>query len=92
MELVQDIVLDHEISAREQGITLTTVAPSESLQVRADIAMIHRLLENLIHNALKHTPEGGAITVTVTSDEAAGACSGVRQRRRHSISGHTAYF
>lgn len=69
MELIQDIVLDHEISARERGITLTTEAPGEHLQVRADIAMIHRLLENLIHNALKHTPEGGAITVRVTNDD-----------------------
>ncbi|WOJ98509.1 ATP-binding protein [Congregibacter brevis] len=68
MELIQDIVLDHEVSARERGITLTTEAASESLQVRADIAMIHRLLENLIHNALRHTPAGGEITVRVTDD------------------------
>ncbi|EAQ99511.1 sensor histidine kinase [Congregibacter litoralis] len=68
MELIQDIVLDHEVSARERGITLTTEAPRESLQVRADIAMIHRLLENLIHNALRHTPQGGEITIRVIED------------------------
>ena len=36
--------------------------------VFADIGMIHRVLENLIHNALRHTEPGGEIAVNVRSD------------------------
>ncbi|MDP5071059.1 MAG: sensor histidine kinase [Congregibacter sp.] len=31
--------------------------------------MIHRVLENLIDNALKHTPQGGTIYVRVSQDD-----------------------
>lgn len=69
MELVQDIIHDHEITAQERDITLRAEASTQSIQVCADIAMIHRVLDNLIHNALKHTPRGGVITVRVSHDE-----------------------
>lgn len=68
MELVQDIVHDHEISAQEQGITLTVKAADQSVQVYADIAMIHRVIDNLLQNALKHTRSGGEIVVRVGSE------------------------
>jgi len=68
MELVQDIIHDHEITAQERDITLRAEASTQSTLVCADIAMIHRVLDNLIHNALKHTPRGGTITVRVSHD------------------------
>lgn len=66
MELVQDILHDHELTARERGITLSAKATDQSVQVHADIAMIHRALENLIQNALRHTRPGGAIQIRVS--------------------------
>lgn len=68
MELIQDIVHDHELTAQERGITLTAEAPNQSIQVFADIAMIHRALDNLIQNALKHTQRGGHIVLRVGED------------------------
>ncbi|GAB5412622.1 MAG: ATP-binding protein [Congregibacter sp.] len=69
MELVQDIIHDHEIVAHERGISLSAESADQSVQVYADIAMIHRVLDNLIQNALKHTPQGGSITIRVRDDE-----------------------
>ena len=68
MELIQDIVHDHELTAQERGITLTAEAADHGIQVYADIAMIHRALENLIQNALKHTRRGGEVTLRVAED------------------------
>jgi len=68
MELVQDIIHEHESSATERGITLRAVASRQTIEVHADIAMIHRVLENLIGNALRFTRANGEITITV-SDE-----------------------
>ena len=36
--------------------------------VEADIALIERVLENLIDNALSHSPDGGAIRILIASD------------------------
>ncbi len=68
MELVQDIIQDHELLARERNITLTAHAANMDAKVVADIAMIHRVLENLIQNALRHTAYGGEIAINVRSD------------------------
>jgi two-component system sensor histidine kinase TctE len=40
------------------------VAESVAL-VRAHAAEVHEILANLVHNAIRHTPPGGSITVTV---------------------------
>ena len=67
MELIQDLVQDHQILAREKGITLSAHCVDTKLSVRADIALIHRALENLVNNALRHTPSGGNIRIQVSA-------------------------
>ncbi|MEM1141745.1 MAG: HAMP domain-containing sensor histidine kinase [Pseudomonadota bacterium] len=69
MELVQDIIHEHEISAAERGITLRAVASRQTIEVHADIAMIHRVLENLIGNALRFTQSNGEITISVSDED-----------------------
>lgn len=66
MELVQDLVQDYQLQAREKGISLSARTDESSGQVCADIALIHRVLENLLQNALRHTARNGHITISVT--------------------------
>jgi signal transduction histidine kinase len=40
---------------------------SESVVVRADPVLMDRVVENLVSNAIKHTPEGTRVTLTATS-------------------------
>jgi two-component system OmpR family sensor kinase len=65
MELIQDLVQDHELTARERNITLSAHCSAVGSAVVADIGLIHRVLENLLHNALRHTPDGGEIHIEV---------------------------
>ena len=50
--------------AEKQGVVLTMETPPVRT-VRADAGQIHRVLLNLLNNAIRHTPSGGNITVRV---------------------------
>ena len=40
-------------------------SPAESVVAWMDVSLIQRVLENLISNALRHTPAGGEVTLAV---------------------------
>ena len=62
-ELVQDIIQKFSLTAEESHIKLTMQVAHGLPFVQADIGLIERVLENLIANALHHTPVEGEITV-----------------------------
>ncbi len=66
-ELVQDVVLKHRLRARAQGLDLETDIPPDLPFVSADIGLIERVLENLLDNAIRHTPAGGRVAVTLAA-------------------------
>ena len=65
-ELVQDVVQKFDVLARQRNISIATVLPRNLPPVHADIALIERVLQNLMENALKFTPESGAITIALS--------------------------
>lgn len=50
---------------RKAGIALEAVLPDEPLMIQMDSGRVGQVLTNFLENALKHTSEGGQITVTV---------------------------
>ncbi len=68
-DLVHDVLQQFALSAHERRINLTAAAPQELPLVVADIGMIERVLRNLIDNALRHTPDGGQITVSLATGD-----------------------
>ncbi len=52
--------------AMESGLTLGLVAP-DAVQIEADHRGLKQVMLNLISNAVKFTPEGGAVTVSVAA-------------------------
>jgi signal transduction histidine kinase len=49
-----------------EGVRLSVEVPDEPVQARLDAGSLDRILLNLVSNAGHHTPEGGAIVVSVT--------------------------
>ena len=63
-EVVKKTVDTFQMRAQERGVTLTF--RSEKLApVKLDPARIEMVMQNLIDNALKYTPEGGTVSVSV---------------------------
>lgn len=54
--------------AERAGLTVTVDAPDNLPPVFADAERIQRVLTNLLHNAIKFTPGGGAVRVTARSE------------------------
>jgi PAS domain S-box-containing protein len=55
--------------AQQKGLRLDVQAPSRDYDLRCDRPRILQVLSNLIGNAIKFTPKGGAIVVTADADD-----------------------
>ena len=61
-ELIESVCLRMRAQAEHKNIALTSDV-SPGLCVWADVNHVQRVLQNLLHNAIKFTPEGGCIEV-----------------------------
>ena len=64
-ELLHDVAQEFELDAEKRGITLNVDTAPGAAVVEADIALLQRVLENLLRNALKFTPDGGRVDLSL---------------------------
>jgi len=62
-DLAQDIFIKYQILAKEKDLTLALNKPDEVPMVFADVGLVERVIQNLMDNAIKFTPQGGTITL-----------------------------
>jgi len=67
-ELVQDVVQKFAHEARQRGVRLEAADAAAALRVHADLALIARVLEGLVDNALRHTPPDGCVTIRIGAE------------------------
>ena len=67
-DLLQDVFQKFELAAEARRQTLSAEIPPRLPAVRADLGLIERVLTNLLDNAIRHTPEGGRITVSLRAE------------------------
>lgn len=63
-QLVEDLVLQFRASAEQKGLTIASSADAGLPPLFADRLLLERALFNLISNAIRYTPAGGAIDVS----------------------------
>jgi len=67
-ELVARGIETQHATAAAQDLRLTYAPPPEPVIVRGDAIRIEQIVMNLVGNAMKYTPAGGTITITVERD------------------------
>lgn len=66
-ELLREVAAFFEPVAEEHGVTLE-VGTLPALTVPGDPEWLHQLFANLLHNAIRYTPPGGQVMLSVEAD------------------------
>ena len=72
--IVADAVATQQIVARQKGLDLTAEL-SPLPEVAGDRSGLRSILDNLIRNAIQHTPADGQVTVRLAADTATGTAT-----------------
>ena len=68
-EVVAECLAHHKAVAQAKQISLESATELPRLRVRADKLGLQQILDNLVDNAIKYTPEGGHVTVRWRSQD-----------------------
>jgi signal transduction histidine kinase len=67
--LLERLYQAYQPIAERQGVTLSLELPASSPTIQVDEMRMLQVLKNLVDNALRYTPSGGSITLSVTAAE-----------------------
>jgi len=63
--LVGNVAADFQESLHQKNLQFESQVPPDGCSIHADGNLVHRLLDNLMSNAVKFSPKGGRITLRV---------------------------
>lgn len=63
-DVLEDVRVQFAVRSHDKGVALQVVVPDAPLPVAGDANRLKQIFVNLLDNAFKFTPRGGAITVT----------------------------
>jgi signal transduction histidine kinase len=68
VELASDVLQKFQLAADDKRVRLRVDATGGVPPAQGDLSLIERVLDNLIGNALQHTPSGGSVSVGVAAE------------------------
>lgn len=72
VELAKIALEDARVEATPRNIALHFESPIATAPLHGDAKLIHSAIENILRNAVRHSPDGGAIEVSVNRESVAG--------------------
>ena len=69
VDFTRDIVDSFQVASRKKEIDLQFIATTERLDIWLDMDKMDKILYNLINNAIKYTPKGRGIIVSITESK-----------------------
>lgn len=73
-ETIRQVLISFEKVIGERGLSLDLSLDCDEITARGDPDAIYRVIYNIIDNAIKFTPQGGEITVTMEKREKMAVC------------------
>ncbi len=70
-DCVDEAITLYKDAYEDKGVSLTAPTSSPDVTILGRAPLITNMIANLLNNALKHTPRGGAVTVTIRTDDGA---------------------
>ena len=67
--ILEEVLRRHETAAREKGISLALGVAEGAGRVLGETESLTEIAENLIDNAIKYTPEGGRVRISLEREE-----------------------
>ena len=67
--LICSVMLGFEQSVEQKRVEIRGLDTLSAVKVTADETLLHQVIYNLVDNAVKFTPEGGEISLSLTKDE-----------------------
>jgi len=69
VELVRRMVSNYEINALEKNVRIKLEETTQIPEISIDPIRMEQVISNLLTNAIRHTPSGSRITVTIRKDD-----------------------
>lgn len=66
-ELAQDVAANYQVLAKGKNIKIELIQNKKAPLVFADLSLVERVIQNLMDNALKFTPDGGSIKIELST-------------------------
>jgi len=66
-ELLNDLAAKYQLLADDKKISIEINIENKTAMVNADLALMERVLQNLLDNAILHTPENGQVDLSLTT-------------------------
>jgi len=63
--LIETAVEQFDVRAEQEGVALISEIPENLPSVRVDIQLLTQVLDNILHNSIKHTQPGGKILLGI---------------------------
>jgi len=70
VELVRRVISNYEATALGKNVRVNLQEMARVADIRIDPVRIEQVISNLLTNAIRHTPSGGDITISIKSEEA----------------------
>jgi len=67
-QMVKDVCARNQPDQIQKGQQMDIIIPDSAITVQADAAQLSQAVNNFVGNAIKYTPDGGMVTVRLTSD------------------------
>lgn len=69
VELVRRVVSNYEANTLEKDVRIKLEEATKIPEIRVDPVRLEQVISNLLTNAIRHTPSGSGISVTIKKDE-----------------------